>query len=218
MPDNSGMEPQGFSENSRLRASDADRDRAAAVINHAMAEGRLTADEHSERLDAIYAARTHADIVRLIDDLPGQALAATAGAQAPAQVDPGPAGSTGSRRSSPGQPQGPMAGRAADGHRHRVRRRRARLPRCGAARKRDHPQCRRRIRRPGDHGSAGDAGDRLGQRHPGRARHHRRYHGVGATGRSDTADHRPLRVRGRRGPRKDRKDGKGRNWRAISAQ
>lgn len=87
MPDNSGMEPQGFSENSRLRASDADRDRAAAVINHAMAEGRLTADEHSERLDAIYAARTHADIVPLIDDLPGQALAAPAAAQAPAHVD-----------------------------------------------------------------------------------------------------------------------------------
>jgi hypothetical protein len=78
MQDNSRMEPQGFSENSRLRASDADRDRAAAVINHAMAEGRLTADEHSERLDAIYAARTHADIVPLIDDLPGQALAVPA--------------------------------------------------------------------------------------------------------------------------------------------
>jgi hypothetical protein len=87
MPDNSGMEPQGFSENSRLRASDADRDRAAAVINHAMAEGRLTADEHSERLDAIYAARTHADIVPLIDDLPGQALAAPAAAPSTAQLD-----------------------------------------------------------------------------------------------------------------------------------
>jgi hypothetical protein len=86
MPDNSRMEPQGFSENSRLRASDADRDRAAAVINHAMAEGRLTADEHSERLDAIYAARTHADIVPLLDDLPGQALAAPASAPATAQV------------------------------------------------------------------------------------------------------------------------------------
>jgi hypothetical protein len=84
MPDNIRMEPQGFNENSRLRASDADRDRAAAVINHAMAEGRLTADEHSERLDAIYAARTHADIVPLIDDLPGQALATPA--SAPAEV------------------------------------------------------------------------------------------------------------------------------------
>jgi hypothetical protein len=86
MPDNSRMEPQGFSENSRLRASDADRDRAATVINHAMAEGRLTADEHSERLDAIYAARTHADIVPLLDDLPGQALATSVSAPTSAQV------------------------------------------------------------------------------------------------------------------------------------
>ena len=53
------MTPQGFNENSRLRASDADRDRAASVINNALAEGRLTAEEHSDRLDAIYAAKTH---------------------------------------------------------------------------------------------------------------------------------------------------------------
>jgi len=70
MPDNSRMDPQGFSDNSRLRASDADRDRAATVINSAMAEGRLTADEHSDRLDVLYAAKTHADIVPLLDDLP----------------------------------------------------------------------------------------------------------------------------------------------------
>jgi len=76
MPDNSQMNAQGFSENSRLRASDADRDQAATVINNAMAEGRLTPDEHSDRLDALYAAKTHADIVPLLDDLPGRATAA----------------------------------------------------------------------------------------------------------------------------------------------
>ena len=65
------MDPEGFNTNSRLRASDADRDRAASVLNEAMAQGRLTAEEHSERLDAIYAAKTHADIVPVIDDLPG---------------------------------------------------------------------------------------------------------------------------------------------------
>jgi len=75
MPDNGRMDPQGFSENSRLRASDADRDQAASVLNEAMAEGRLTADEHSERLDAVYAAKTHADIVPLLDDLPGHRTA-----------------------------------------------------------------------------------------------------------------------------------------------
>lgn len=64
------MDPQGFNENSRLRASDADRDAAAAVINSALAEGRLTAEEHSDRLDAIYSAKTHADLVPLLEDLP----------------------------------------------------------------------------------------------------------------------------------------------------
>jgi hypothetical protein len=70
MPDNSWVDPQGFNEISRLRASDADRDAAATVINNALAEGRLTAEEHSDRLDAIYAAKTHADLVPLLDDLP----------------------------------------------------------------------------------------------------------------------------------------------------
>src|ERR1700722_9099757 len=78
MPDNSWMDPQDFNQNSRLRASDADRDTAAAVINNAMAEGRLTAEEHSERLDAIYAAKTHAELVPLLDDLPGQQAAVAA--------------------------------------------------------------------------------------------------------------------------------------------
>jgi hypothetical protein len=67
------MDPQSFNTNSRLRASDADRDRAAAVLNEALAEGRLTAQEHSERLDSIYAAKTQADLVPLLDDLPRNA-------------------------------------------------------------------------------------------------------------------------------------------------
>jgi Domain of unknown function (DUF1707)/Cell wall-active antibiotics response 4TMS YvqF len=79
MPDNSPMDPQGLSDNSRLRASDADRDRAASVLSSAMAEGRLTAAEHSDRLDAIYAAKTQADIVPLLDDLPGHAAAVASG-------------------------------------------------------------------------------------------------------------------------------------------
>jgi hypothetical protein len=70
MPDNSWVDPQDFNANSRLRASDADRDTAAAIINNALAEGRLTAEEHSERLDSIYAAKTHAELVPVLDDLP----------------------------------------------------------------------------------------------------------------------------------------------------
>jgi Domain of unknown function (DUF1707)/Cell wall-active antibiotics response 4TMS YvqF len=73
------MDPQGFNANSRLRASDADRDTAAAVVNNALAEGRLTAEEHSERLDAIYAAKTHAELVPLLDDLPGHRAIAPQG-------------------------------------------------------------------------------------------------------------------------------------------
>jgi hypothetical protein len=86
MADNSCMTPQGFNENSRLRASDADRDRAASVINNALAEGRLTAEEHSERLDAIYAAKTHGELVPVLDDLPA---AGTAAAPAPASSGAG---------------------------------------------------------------------------------------------------------------------------------
>jgi hypothetical protein len=64
------MSAQPFGDNPRLRASDADRDQAASVLNGAMAEGRLTVDEHADRLSALYAAKTHAEIVPLLDDLP----------------------------------------------------------------------------------------------------------------------------------------------------
>lgn len=69
MAENSGMDPEGINPNSRLRASDADRDRAASVLNDALADGRLTADEHAERLDTVYAAKTHAELVPVLDDL-----------------------------------------------------------------------------------------------------------------------------------------------------
>jgi hypothetical protein len=69
------VHPEPFNANSRLRASDADRERAAAVLNTALAEGRLSVAEHSERLDAIYEAKTQAEIVPLIDDLPARATA-----------------------------------------------------------------------------------------------------------------------------------------------
>ncbi|HSR85035.1 MAG TPA: DUF1707 domain-containing protein [Streptosporangiaceae bacterium] len=64
------MDPQDFNVNSRLRASDTDRDTAAAVVNNALAEGRLTPEEHADRLDAIFGAKTHAELVPLLDDLP----------------------------------------------------------------------------------------------------------------------------------------------------
>ncbi len=61
-----------------MRISDADRDRAASLLAAALAEGRLTADEHAERLDAIYASKTQAELLPLVSDLPGAAAAVRA--------------------------------------------------------------------------------------------------------------------------------------------
>ncbi len=54
-----------------MRISDADRDQAASILGNAMADGRLTAQEHSDRIDAVYVSKTHADLVPLVSDLPG---------------------------------------------------------------------------------------------------------------------------------------------------
>jgi hypothetical protein len=72
---------------SRLRISDADRDRAASLLSDALAEGRLTPQEHSERLDAIYAAKVQADIVPVVSDLPGANAAIAAQTSALARAD-----------------------------------------------------------------------------------------------------------------------------------
>ena len=53
-----------------LRASDADRERIANVLREAAGEGRLTMDELDERLDAVYAAKTYAELEPITHDLP----------------------------------------------------------------------------------------------------------------------------------------------------
>ncbi|MEU9148064.1 DUF1707 domain-containing protein [Streptomyces sp. NPDC048349] len=53
-----------------LRASDADRDRIAQILSDALAEGRLTSEEHSERLDSLYAVKTVGELEALVRDLP----------------------------------------------------------------------------------------------------------------------------------------------------
>jgi hypothetical protein len=78
LPDNSLVSPENPNDISRLRISDADRDRAASLLSDALAEGRLTPQEHSERLDAIYAAKVQADIVPVVSDLPGAHAAISA--------------------------------------------------------------------------------------------------------------------------------------------
>ncbi|MFF3071067.1 DUF1707 domain-containing protein [Kitasatospora sp. NPDC057904] len=53
-----------------LRASDADRERVADLLRDAYAEGRLDVDEHAERIEAAYAAKTLGELAPLTRDLP----------------------------------------------------------------------------------------------------------------------------------------------------
>ena len=52
------------------RATDADRDRVVERLQSALGAGALTFDEIEERLDAVYRARTQADLAPLVADLP----------------------------------------------------------------------------------------------------------------------------------------------------
>lgn len=53
-----------------VRASDADRDRIAEILREALAEGRLDTEEHAERIDAVYRAKTMGELAPLVRDLP----------------------------------------------------------------------------------------------------------------------------------------------------
>ena len=55
---------------SGVRASDADRERVAAILRGAAGKGLLTLDEVDERLAAVYAARYLAELAPLTADLP----------------------------------------------------------------------------------------------------------------------------------------------------
>lgn len=70
-----------------LRASDADRDRIAQILSDALAEGRLSSEEHSERLDSLYSLKTVAELQGLVRDLP-----APGGGHTPPAYGPGGAG------------------------------------------------------------------------------------------------------------------------------
>jgi hypothetical protein len=52
-----------------LRASDADRDQVATLLSTAYAEGRLTREEHDERVDQLMAAKTFDDLIPITRDL-----------------------------------------------------------------------------------------------------------------------------------------------------
>jgi len=54
-----------------LRASDSDRDRVISLLGDAAAAGRLTPDEHTERVQRAYQARTLGQLAVLTTDLAG---------------------------------------------------------------------------------------------------------------------------------------------------
>jgi hypothetical protein len=54
----------------RIRASDADRDRAAEALREHHATGRLSVEEFQDRLDRVYAAKTLGELDELMADLP----------------------------------------------------------------------------------------------------------------------------------------------------
>ncbi|MFI0445201.1 DUF1707 domain-containing protein [Actinomadura sp. 6N118] len=61
-----------MNDSENLRASDADRDRVADRLREALAEGRITPEEHGERIDVVYQAKTYADLEPVLRDLPGE--------------------------------------------------------------------------------------------------------------------------------------------------
>ncbi|AYN39657.1 DUF1707 and DUF2154 domain-containing protein [Streptomyces dangxiongensis] len=74
-----------------LRASDADRDRTADILREGLAEGRLTAEEHAERVDGVLHAKTVGELEVFVRDLPAahQRPATPAYMPVPARPAPG---------------------------------------------------------------------------------------------------------------------------------
>jgi hypothetical protein len=54
-----------------LRIGDVERDAAAADLGEHYAAGRLTLDELNERLEAVFSAKTFAQLTQIMVDLPG---------------------------------------------------------------------------------------------------------------------------------------------------
>ncbi len=58
---------------SRMRASDAERNHTVTVLREEVGTGRLTLDEFSQRADAAYRSRTIGELATLTLDLPSPA-------------------------------------------------------------------------------------------------------------------------------------------------
>jgi hypothetical protein len=58
-----------LADNARMRASDADREVVRTVLTDAFADGRLTREEHEERVSSLLETRTLGELPGLVDDL-----------------------------------------------------------------------------------------------------------------------------------------------------
>lgn len=54
----------------RMLVSKADREQVISQLNDAFIDGRLTRDEHEERVERALCARTYGDLFRVTGDLP----------------------------------------------------------------------------------------------------------------------------------------------------
>lgn len=68
---------------SAMRAAHTDRDRTVDVLKAAYAEGRLSAQEYSERFDAVNRAQTYGQLAQLVADLPSGPMIAPMGGAVP---------------------------------------------------------------------------------------------------------------------------------------
>ncbi|MFD5951728.1 DUF1707 domain-containing protein [Streptomyces collinus] len=82
------LQQQSAPDVSGLRASDAERDRIADILHDALAEGRLTADEHAERVEGVLRAKTVGELEVFIRDLPAAHRQGTGSSPAPAPHRP----------------------------------------------------------------------------------------------------------------------------------
>jgi Domain of unknown function (DUF1707) len=86
-PDSDRKSPRAPDQDPKsLRASDQDREHVAEILREAAGEGRLGLDELDERLNAVYAAKTYAELEPVIQDLPHSGTA-----PAPVAAPPGKA-------------------------------------------------------------------------------------------------------------------------------
>lgn len=63
--------PERQNPHAHLRASDEDRDRVVEVLRDSLMAGRLTQDEHAERLEQTLNARTLGELEPITQDLCG---------------------------------------------------------------------------------------------------------------------------------------------------